>query len=290
MHVVEPAPQAQGTDKATLATPTVARGGWHWAEWSCELAGTALLLLGGLSGLFFSFSPASPFTAATTGSVRLLTTGLILAATGVIVTISPLGRRSGAHLNPSVSFAFWRRGHMHHADLAGYVLAQVAGAVIGTALARWLWGANAVDLHLGATHPGHGITAVAAAGIEAGMTFVLIAGILLAVSSPSTARWTPAVAWGLVALLVWQGGSLTGASLNPARSIAPALLPPSTAHLWLYVVGPIAGSYLAVVVYGGLSDLETRTAKLFHDSNYPSTLATTLPVAAAGESDPRKPS
>jgi aquaporin Z len=280
MDVVQPPPQAHPVEEVQSATPTPAHGGWHWAEWACELAGTAILLLGGLSGLFFSLSPVSPLAPSTSLSPRLLVTGLILAATGILVTLSPLGRLSGAHLNPSVSFAFWRRGHMHRADLAGYVIAQLLGAILGTAIARWLWGSNATALGLGATHPGHGISLIAAAAIEAGLTFVLIAGILLAVSSPRTVPFTPAVAWGLVAVLVWQGGSLTGASLNPARSVAPAVLAPHTSGLWAYIVGPIAGSYLAVILYGALSRLETRTAKLFHDPTYPSTLATSLPVAA----------
>ena len=208
---------------------------------------------------------------------------MILAATGILVTLSPLGRRSGAHLNPSVSFAFWRRRHMHDADLAGYVIAQLLGAILGTIVARWLWGANATVLDLGATHPGHGISLIGAAAIEAGLTFMLIAGTLLAVSSPTTARFTPAVAWGLVAVLVWQGGSLTGASLNPARSLAPALLAPHTSGLWVYIIGPIAGAYLAVLLYTALSGLETRTAKLLHDPTYPSPFATTLPVKPTAE-------
>lgn len=269
--------------RCTPASGTEARGGWHWAEWGSEFAGTGILLLGGLSGLFLDFAPGSPVAAALPSeSVRLLITGLILGATGLLVTVSPLGRRSGAHLNPSVSLAFWRRGHMHPHDLIGYVSAQTAGAIAGTLAARWCWGARAAALDLGVTRPGHGISTLAAAGIEAILTFVLIFGILLAVSSSRSARWTPLVAWGLVALLVWQGGDLTGASLNPARSLAPALLAPLTAGLWAYIVGPLAGSLAAVAAYGLLSRLETRTAKLLHDPAYPSTMAATLPVRASG--------
>jgi aquaporin Z len=268
---------------STSAPGTEARGGWHWPEWGSEFAGTAILLLGGLSGLFLDFAPGSGVATALPGeSLRLLITGLILGATGLLVTVSPLGRRSGAHLNPAVSLAFWRRGHMHPHDLIGYVAAQTAGAITGTLVARWCWGARAAALDLGATRPSHGIDTAAAAGIEAIMTFVLISGILLAVSSPRTARWTPLVAWGLVALLVWQGGDLTGASLNPARSLAPALLAPLTAGLWAYIVGPLAGSLAAVTAYAALYRLETRTAKLFHDPDYRSTMAATLPVAGFG--------
>ncbi len=267
---------------STSPSGTEARGGWHWAEWGSEFAGTGILLLGGLSGLFLDFAPGSPVAAVLPGeSLRLLITGLILGATGLLVTVSPLGRRSGAHLNPSVSLAFWRRGHMHPHDLIGYAAAQTAGAIAGTLVARWCWGDRAAALDLGATRPGHGINTAAAAGIEAILTFVLISGILLAVSSPRTARWTPLVAWGLVALLVWQGGDLTGASLNPARSLAPALLAPLTAGLWAYIVGPLAGSLAAVTAYGALRRLETRTAKLLHDPAYPSTMAATLPVAGS---------
>jgi aquaporin Z len=274
-------PDGTPAARASPCAGTRARGGWHWAEWGAEFAGTGILLFGGLSGLFLNFAPGSAVAAALPGrSARLLLTGLILGATGLIVTVSPLGRRSGAHLNPSVSVAFWLRGHMHPHDLAGYVAAQMAGAFAGTLAAWWCWGTRATALDLGATRPGDGISTAAAAGIEALLTFILITGILLAVSWPRTARWTPLVAWGLVALLVWQGGALTGASLNPARSLAPALLAPATAGLWAYLAGPLAGSLAAVTAYRALPRLQTRTAKLIHDPGYPSTMATTLPVAA----------
>ena len=137
----------------------------------------------------------------------------------------------------------------------------------------------ATALHLGVTQPGHGISALEAAAIEAPLTFVLLMAILSAVSAKRTAPWTPVVAWGTVALLVWQGAAWTGASLNPARSLAPALLVPDTAGLWSYLVGPPAGSLLAAAVITVLPGIKTRTAKLLHDPRYPSTMATTLPIA-----------
>src|SRR5262249_51539034 len=74
------------------------RGGWHWREWLSEFAGTALLLLGGLSGLFLTFGPRAGLARAIPSeSIRLLLTGVILALTGLAVTVSPLGRSSGAH-------------------------------------------------------------------------------------------------------------------------------------------------------------------------------------------------
>ncbi len=278
---------AAGRDQAAVGraaegASTLPVGGWHWAEWTCELVGTALLLIGGLSAVCLDFAPGSPVASVVPDhSARLLITGILFAGTGSLVAVSPIGRLSGAHLNPSVTVAFWRRGHVHPHDLIGYIAAQVAGAFAGTALVRWWWGADARAIGFGVTEPGHGAEPLAAAGIEAVMTMLLVVGILVMVSSPRTARWTPLLVWVVVAVLVWQGAPWTGTSLNPARSIAPAVLAPNTANLWVYVAGPLAGSLLAVAISRVVPGIETRTAKLFHDRRYPSTLATSLPVAAS---------
>jgi aquaporin Z len=80
----------------------------HLAEWSSELAGTWMLVLGGLSALALDFGASAPITSAipSTGA-RLLLTGLLFAGTGALVAVSPMGRRSGGHINPAVSLAFW---------------------------------------------------------------------------------------------------------------------------------------------------------------------------------------
>lgn len=126
--------------------------GLHLAEWSCELLGTALLLLGGLSAVCLDFGPHSPLRGLAS-SFRLLLTGLLFAGTGSLLAISPLGRRSGAHLNPVVTLAFWTQRKVHPHDLAGYVGAQLLGAVLGTAAVAGLWGGEARAVHLGATAP-----------------------------------------------------------------------------------------------------------------------------------------
>lgn len=269
-----------GQAPAAVAAGSPSQGGWHWSEWGSEFAGTMLLLLGGLSAVCLNFATGSPVASVVADhSVRLLLTGALFAATGSLVAVTPLGRRSGAHLNPSVTVGFWLRGHMHPHDLVGYLLAQFAGAFAGAGLVKWWWGYKARSVDLGVTQPGHGIGAPGAAAVEAVMTMLLVLGILLMVSSPRSAPWTPLLSWFLVTMLVWQGAPWTGTSLNPARSLAPAALSPDLANLWAYLVGPVAGSMLAVQVFNTIPGLETRTAKLFHDWRYPSTMATTLPVA-----------
>ncbi len=85
--------------------------------------------------------------------------------------------------------------------------------------------------------------------------------------------------WLLVATLVWQGAPYTGTSLNPARTLGPALLAPEMKDLWVYVAGPLGGALLAALIFAAFRTTHTLTAKLFHDPRYPSTLASDLPTA-----------
>ncbi len=255
-----------------------ARGGVHLAEWACEVAGTALLLIGGLSAVCFDFGPHSVLRHLG-ASPRLLLTGLLFAGVGSLVAISPLGRRSGAHLNPVVTLAFWTQGKVHPHDLAGYIISQFVGAIAGAAIVAAVWGSRASAVHLGATAPGHGAGDLEAIVIEAVMTAVLILTILLMTSSTKSARWTPLVVWPIIAILVWQGAPYTGTSLNPARSLGPALLAPLLHPYWIYLAGPLVGGALAVAAFGLWPKRRVVTAKLFHDSRYRSSLASTMPVA-----------
>lgn len=256
-----------------------ARGGWHWVEWGCEFLGTAVLLLGGLSAVCWTMGTGAFRTAIPSESARLLLTGLMFAGTGSLMALSPWGRRSGAHLNPAVTLAFWLQHKVHPHDVAGYVAAQLLGALAGAAAVLGLWQGTARGLHNGATAPGHGFGDLAATGTEALMTGALVLMILLLTSSVRTARWTPLGNLLLVAALVWQVAPYTGTSVNPARSFGPALLAPLWAPYWVYVVGPLAGSLLACGIFALMRERNTLTAKLFHDPKYRSTLGSELPVA-----------
>ena len=258
------------------------QSGWHWIPWLCEYLGTALLLAGGLSAVFLDFGPYSPVARVLPStSARLLLTGLLFGGTGSLIALSPIGRRSGAHLNPAVTVAFWTQRKVHPHDLVGYITAQLLGAITACALLRLAWRRTAQVLHLGATQPGHGFSDVAAAGLETAMTASLVLMILLMTSSTRTARWTPLGNWLLVATLVWQGAPYTGTSLNPARSLGRALITPLLTNLWPYLVGPLAGALVAAGIFAFFPRLNTLTAKIFHDPRYRSTLGSDLPTASS---------
>ncbi|MBW4042831.1 MAG: aquaporin family protein [Acidobacteria bacterium] len=256
---------------------TPAQSGVHPVEWAAEFLGTFAVLLVGLSAVCFDFGPASPLHGLPT-SLRFLITGLVFAATGSLFAITPPGRRSGAHLNPVVTLTFWTQRKVHWHDLVGYVVAQFLGAIVGTVVVRVLWGRQAVAVHVGTTEPGPGVSAPDAVLLEAAMTAAVMLTILFMTSRAATARFTPLVLWLMIAVFVWQFAPFTGTSLNPARSLGPALVAPLLAHYWIYVVGPCLGGAVAAGVFAIATPAEVLTTKLFHDARYPSTMASRLPV------------
>lgn len=166
--------------------------------------------------------------------------GLVIA-----VMIYALGHVSGAHFNPAVSVGFALGRHFPWPRVATYAVAQVAGAVAGAALLRVTLG-SAVPL--GVTRPaGSDLQAIA---WEAVLTFVLVLVITAVATDTRAVGEAAALAiGGAVALGALVGGPVTGASMNPARSIGPALVSGQLDGLWIYVLGPLVGAGIAAVTY-----------------------------------------
>ena len=242
------------------------------------------MMLGGLSAVCLVSGHGS-FLAQTlpSDSVRRLVVGGLFAACVSLVAVSPLGRLSGAHLNPAVTLSFWSLGRVSSHDVGGYLTAQLTGAFLGTALVALLWGATADSVDGGATMIGTGIAL--AVSLEAAMTAMLIGVILLFVSDARLASWTPLAIWPVITALVWIGSPYTGTSLNPTRSIAPALVFAQAADLWVYMVAPIAGAVAVALLWRRRERAaQPKTAKLFHDPEYPCCLGTELPAMPAATS------
>lgn len=174
--------------------------------------------------------------------------GGVAAAFGLVVTVMifAVGHLSGAHLNPAVTAAFAAARHFPRGEVAPYVAAQIVGAVLASAALRGLFGLAG---GLGATHPDH-VGAGGAVILEAGLTAVLMA-VILAVATDTRAVGSLAAlaVGGTIALEALVMGPITGASMNPARSLAPALVGGDGADLWIYLVGPVAGALAGAVVY-----------------------------------------
>jgi aquaporin NIP len=166
--------------------------------------------------------------------------GLVIA-----VMVYTLGHISGAHLNPAVSIAFVAGRHMPARRAGAYIVAQVAGAIVGAALLRVTLGPAVA---LGVTQPaGSDLQAFA---WEVGLTFTLMLVITAVATDTRAVGEAAALAiGGAVALGSLVGGPISGASMNPARSIGPALVSGDLDALWIYVSAPVVGAILAVVTY-----------------------------------------
>jgi aquaporin NIP len=173
-------------------------------------------------------------------------TGVALAFGMVIaVMIYALGHICGAHFNPAVSIGFAVGRHFPWSRAATYAIAQVAGATLGALVLRATLGA---DTDLGVTQPS-GSDAQSLAW-EALLTFFLMLVITAVATDTRAVGEAAALAiGGMVALGALVGGPISGASMNPARSIGPALVATDLSSLWVYIVGPVAGAVLAALVY-----------------------------------------
>jgi aquaporin Z len=194
----------------------------------------------------------------------------------VAIATSPIGRLSGAHLNPVVTLAFWITGHVHPHDLFGYWTAQLAGGVLGTLALRAVWADTAAGVDYGAITPEVG--AAAAVAIEALMVGVLIGAMFLFLSARAWVRWTPVAAGVVVTVDTWLGSELTNTGLNPARTLGPSIVSGQWQEWWVYFLGPAGGAALVAVLWLMVPRV-ILTAKLFHDPSYRSVLRTHLPAA-----------
>lgn len=174
--------------------------------------------------------------------------GVALAFTAIIaVMVYATGHLSGAHINPAITIGFAATGHFPWRRVPGYVAAQCTGAILGAGLLRWLFGTTA---RLGTTAPVAGLAWPQALVIE----IVATAFLAFVIASVATdARATDpedglaiGLAVGLGALFV---GPFTGGSMNPARSLGPALATLDLESLWLYLAGPLVGAVGAMGFY-----------------------------------------
>ncbi|MCC6931386.1 MAG: aquaporin [Gemmatimonadaceae bacterium] len=202
---------------------------------AAELLGTCLLVLVGTGSVMTNV--ISQGALGLTGIA--LTWGFL-----VTVLIATIGGISGAHINPAVTVALVVTGKFPAREAAGYVLAQCAGASIASLILLATLG-NAGSL--GATIPTVSVGATFA--IEFWLSFVLMATVVGATSDDRWGGGGAAVAIGMaVALDVLMGGPLTGASMNPARSLGPALIGQRLDSLWIYWAAPMAGMVAAALV------------------------------------------
>jgi aquaporin NIP len=203
-------------------------------KYAAEFVGTFALVFAGTGAIITN--DITHGTVTNTGVA--LTFGMV-----VLTMIYAVGDVSGAHFNPAVSLGFFAARQLAGKMILPYVLSQLSGALAASLLLRGLFPQHST---LGTTAPAG--AALQSLIFEIILTVLLMFVILNVSVGAKESGITAGIAVGsVIALEALFAGPISGASMNPARSIAPALVSQHLAHLWVYLVAPVAGALLAVV-------------------------------------------
>lgn len=205
-----------------------------------ECIGTYALVTAGCGAIIVNTQTQAP-----THVGVALTFGLV-----VMVMIAATGHISGAHFNPAVTFAFALTRHFPWREVAVYLGAQLMGALAASFTLLWLFGDIA---HLGATMPSGSVWQ--SFGLEIVLTALLMFVIIAVATDTRAVGELAAIAIGAtVTLDALFGGPISGASMNPARSLAPALVSGAWENQWIYIVAPLVGASLGAILYQAIRE------------------------------------
>lgn len=229
------------------------------------------------------FHPALPVSRAIENPLlsRLLM-GTAMGATAIGIIYSPIGGRSGAHINPSITLMFLRLGKISRCDAFWYLLAQFAGGIAGVLISALLLGQliSAPGVNYAVTVPGEsGVLAAFLA--EVGISFVLISVVLAVSNSKRWSRLTGVCAGLLVAIYITLESPISGMSMNPARTLGSALPARVWTSIYIYFVAPPVGMLLAAEIYSRVRGLRAVwCAKLNHHTQAPCIFRCNFPGSA----------
>lgn len=255
----------------------MADAGWtealltHWPEYLAESCLLGLFMMSACAAVSAVEHPASPLARRLPPWRRRALIGLLMGLTAIALIDSPLGQRSGAHMNPATTLTYLALGTIRPWDALFYIVAQFAGAVAGVgASGAILRGAiRHARVNYAATRPGpRGAGAAWAA--EFVIAFGLMETVLLSSNSAAAAPYTGLLAGLLVAVYITVEAPLSGMSMNPARTLGSALHARSYESLWVYFTAPPLGMLAAAALYTAIAGAHhVYCAKLDHRADGP---------------------
>jgi aquaporin Z len=233
------------------AAPNFLDSSVEWRRIFSEIWGTFLLVV---------VAAGAGVVAAKSNGAVTLSMAVVAPGLMVMAIIYFMGTVSGAHLNPAVTFAFALRRNFPWTRVPGYILGQIAGAIAAALFLRAMFGTIGA---LGASEPGAGIGALQALATETLLTAGLVNTILGTASGARNIGTNGAIAvGGYIALAGLWAAPISGASMNPVRSLAPDLVRGDFTAAWIYLVGPFAGATIAVAFEWILKGPPTMTGTI----------------------------
>jgi aquaporin Z len=241
----------------------------HWPEYLIEAGCLGMFMISACSFAALLGHPESPVQGwMLAGMPMRMLMGAAMGLTAILIIYSPWGKRSGAHMNPAVTFTFWRLGKVETWDAFFYVLFQFMGGIGGVLLAHaalrsWV---SHPSVNYAVTQPGvRG--AMIAFFAEVLISFLLMSVILVISNSQKLARHTGLFAGVLVATYITFESPISGMSMNPARTLGSAFSAHVWTALWIYFTAPPIGMLLAAELYVRLRGARAVICAKLHHQN-----------------------
>ena len=223
----------------------------HWPEYCIEAWALGMFMISAsVFTVLFESQGAYLRLAIPNADIRRALIGVAMGLTAVILIYSPWGRRSGAHMNPAVTLAFWRLGKISNWGAFYYTLAQCVGGLLGVLVVEAVCGDafTTAPVSFIATTPGDA-GATWAFVAELCISALLMCVVLMVSGSRRYAKWTGWCAGLLVAVYITVEAPLSGMSMNPARSLASAWPAGNWSSFWIYLVAPVLGMQAAAALF-----------------------------------------
>ena len=223
----------------------------HWPDYAKEAFGLFAFMVGAGAFTTLFMHPGSPVSQAIPSDLlRHIGLGLVMGCVTAAIIYSPWGQKTGAHINPAVTWSFFRLGKIGRWDAVFYTLFQFLGAMIAPVLLLLVIGDPFTHekVKFATTQPGEA-GALVAFGAEFVISFILMLALLLAINSERWEKKAGAIAAVLIALYIAFESPFSGMSLNSARSFGSAVTAGQWKGMWLYFVAPVLSMLLATEAY-----------------------------------------
>lgn len=199
--------------------------------------------------------------------LRLCLMGVAMGATAIGIIYSPMGKQSGAHMNPAVTLSFAALGKISFTDAFFYLISQLAGGIAAVVLMSVIIGTPFKDeLNYVVTVPGRAGVGLAFS-LEAMMAFGMMLMVLVTSNIKKVSKYTGVIAGIFVMSYVILSGPISGFSINPSRTLASAIPSGIYTAFWIYMTAPFIGMFSAAGLYKAIGG-RTICAKMNHADGY----------------------
>lgn len=243
----------------------------HWPEYLMEAAALGMFMISACVFGVLLEHPASPFNQAIESHfLRRMLGGIVMGLTAITIIYSPIGQRSGAHMNPAITITYYLLGKVKGLDAFFYIASQFAGGVVGVFVSEQLIGypLRHSSVNYVVTVPGRfGVEWAFLA--ELGISTLMMFTVLTVSNRARLARFTPLFAGSLVATFITLEAPFSGMSMNPARTLGSALSAQEWTAIWIYFVAPLLGMLGAALLYRATAGMQNVfCAKLHHENGH----------------------